>query len=292
MISILPLMLAALIAGQAAPPAEPSQALAFDQTVPAARGTRISVKNPAGEIIMRTWDRDAVRVTARHNARARVGLRTADNTIWVAGGGMGAIDYDITVPSWMPVKVSGHYNYIELNGMGSEVSAENVRGDIDIKGGRGFITATSIEGRIAISGTQGKVTATTVNEHLTVDNATGELSVESTNGNITLTAIKSSAVRVSALNGTVRYSGPLADQGRYGFVTHNGSIRLEIQQNPNATFYVRTYGGSFHHGGVNLKPQGEARRGRRNTFVGGTGSAQVEVESFQGSVRVFTAGGQ
>lgn len=288
MISLLPILLTAALA-QAAPQAP---APASDQTVDVAQGTRLTVENQAGEVVMRTWDRNAVRVIGRHNPRTRVNLHQSGGVLQIGNrGGMGAIDYEITVPAWMAVKVSGHYNYIELNGMGAEVTAENVRGDIDIRGGRGFVTAKSIEGKIRISGTQGKVTASTVNDDLAVENAAGELNVETTNGNITLTGIQASAVSVATINGRVIYSGGLADNGRYSFITHNGRIELRVQQNPNATFYVRSYSGSFRQS-VGLKPQGEPRSGRRNTYVGGNGSAQVELESFNGSVRVLQIGQQ
>jgi hypothetical protein len=283
MTSLLPIvaLAAALTQGQA-----PAPAFNFDQTVNVTRGMRISVNNQAGEVIMRTWDRDSVRVQARHNVRGRVNLRTADNAVWISGGGMGAIDYEITIPAWMPVKVTGAFNYIELNGMGAEVSAENVRGDIDVKGGRGFVTVKSIEGKITISGTQGKIDATSVNDDVFIDNAAGEIAVDATNGHITLTNIRADVVGASALNGNVRYTGTIADKGRYNIVTHNGNIRMEVQPTPNATFYVRSYEGGFSQT-VNAKAQGEPRRGRRNVYVAGSGSAQVELESFQGRISIL-----
>ncbi|MDQ3171990.1 MAG: DUF4097 family beta strand repeat-containing protein [Acidobacteriota bacterium] len=292
MISLLPLVFAAALAieSPAAQAAPQAPAPASDQTVDVARGTRLTVENQAGEVVMRVWNRDAVRVVARHGTRARVNLRQTDGVLFINNRGtLGAVDYEISVPSWMPVKVSGHYNYIELNGMGAEVTAENVRGDIEIKGGRGFVTAKSIEGSIKISGTQGKVTAITVNDDLTVENASGELIVESTNGNLTMTGIQASAVSAATVNGRIIYGGSLVDKGRYQFTTHNGRIELRIQQNPNATFYVRTYSGSFRQA-LSLKPQGEPRSGRRNTYIGGNGSAQVELESFNGSVRILGPG--
>lgn len=287
MIATLPFLLAAAFVAQAPQAPAPN----FDQTVNAARGTRLTVSNETGEVVMRTWERDAVRVTARHMSRARPTVRTGEGVISIGSGGTGAVDFDITVPAWMPVKVSGLYNYIELNGLGGEVSAENVRGDIDIKGGRGFVTAQSIEGKVSISGVQGKVSVTVVNESVTMDNITGDVVIDSTNGNVTLTNINAASAEIGTVNGTIRYSGPIADKGRYTFVTHNGAIRLGVQPNPNATFYVRTYGGSFGQT-VGLKSQGEARSGRRNTFIGGNGSAQVEIESFNGSVRISPMGSQ
>lgn len=292
----LPMMMAAaLMVGappQATAPQAPGPAPNFDMTVSVNRGARLTVSNDAGEIVMRTWERNSVRVMARHASRNKPTVKSDENAVFVGGSSMGATDFDITVPSWMSVKISGHYNYIELNGLGGEINVENVRGDIEIKGGRGFVTASSIEGKINISGTQGKVTATTVNDHLVVENVTGDVVADTTNGNITLNGIRANSVEASSVNGTMIFSGPLADKGRYSFVTHNGAIRLAVQPNPDATFYVRTYAGSFSHPGVNLKAQGQPREGRRNTFVGGNGSAQVELESFNGGVRVMAAGGQ
>ena len=54
-----------------------------------------------------------------------------------------------------------------------------------------------------------------------------------------------------------------------------------MQQNPNATFYLRSYSGSFRQ----RSPQaaGGAEERRRNSYIGGNGSAQVELESFNGA---------
>lgn len=287
MMSLVSVMVVAALSAGVQAQAQAPQTGDLDQTVTVARGARLNVENRAGEVIMRVWDRDAVRVVARPSARARANVRQAENIVWVTGRGLGSIDYEITVPSWLPVKVTGHYNYIQLNGMGAEVTAENVRGDIDIRGGRGFITAKSIEGHIRIDGAEGKVSAIAVNEHVTIENASGELTVDATNGNVTMTGIRATTVSVGALNGTVRYEGIFADKGRYSFTTHNGSIILQVPPAPNATFYVRTFEGSFRQD-LNLKPQGEVREGRRQTYVSGTGSAQVEIESFNGGVRLIT----
>ena len=48
-----------------------------DRTVTVTKGTRLSVNNDAGEVVLRTWDRDSVRVQASHNARTTIDIQTA-----------------------------------------------------------------------------------------------------------------------------------------------------------------------------------------------------------------------
>ena len=108
----------------------------------------------AGEVVIRTWDRDAVRVQARHRERAKVSIRpsAAQLSISSDSGAMGSTDFEISVPTWMPMRVSGTFNFITVEGAQSEVVAETTRGDVVIKGGSGAITAKSIQGEVIVEG--------------------------------------------------------------------------------------------------------------------------------------------
>src|SRR5690348_2252291 len=80
-----------------------------DQTVPAPRGTRLAVDNYAGEVVVHAWDQDSVRIQARHNNRTKVNVRTSPSAISVeadaTSGPAGSVDYEITAPAWMPLKI-------------------------------------------------------------------------------------------------------------------------------------------------------------------------------------------
>ena len=52
-------------------PAGRQEAPKTDETVAVQRGGRLSINNFAGEVIVRTWDKDAVRVVARHQSRTK-----------------------------------------------------------------------------------------------------------------------------------------------------------------------------------------------------------------------------
>jgi hypothetical protein len=88
----------------------PNRAADTDETVAVTKGTRLSVNNFAGEVQIRTWDRDSVRVQAFHSRRSTVSVKPGSSALVVTSSGMsGAIDYDISVPAWMPVKIEGTY---------------------------------------------------------------------------------------------------------------------------------------------------------------------------------------
>jgi len=266
-----------------------------DQTVPVTRGTRLTVDNHAGEVVIRTWDKDALRVQARHASRTRVNVRTTPAGVRLSGssqtGPPGSIDYEITAPAWMPMKIEGQYIYVTVDGAQSEVVVETVRGDIVLKGGSGTISAKTIEGEITVDGARGKINLSSVNQGIKVTGAGGEITAESTNGSISLTRIQASAVDVATVNGDVSYEGTPADNGRYSFSTHNGDITMTVPETANASFSVRTYNGEFNTS-LSLKgpDKSELRRGKRATYTLGTGSAEVEMESFGGAIRLRRAG--
>ena len=102
-----------------------------------------------------------------------------------------------------------------------------------------------------------------------------------------MTGIDSKSVDATTVNGTISYEGRLADGGHYAFGTHNGDVLLGVPENSNATFTIRTYNGSmssdFTLQGYN---RDDARRGRRVTATLGNGSADVNLETFGGAIRL------
>ena len=164
---------------------------------------------------------------------------------------------------------------------------DTVRGDVIVKGGSGIVTAKSVEGEVQIANARGKISASSVNEKVTIKDSSGDISAETVNGSITMTGIDSKIVDASTVNGTIVYEGKLVDGGHYTLGTHNGDLLLGITEPANATFTIRTFQGSvsteFTLAGYNAA---DARRGRRVTATLGNGSADVNLETFGGSIRL------
>ncbi|HEY2433053.1 MAG TPA: hypothetical protein VGI12_10305 [Vicinamibacterales bacterium] len=282
------LALALVLAQGATPRSGPPQT---DEMVPVQHGARLLVNNFAGDVIIHSWNKDSVHVVARHQGRTRVDIRPTSAGLAISAsatmGPQGSVDYEITAPVWMAVRVEGTYDFVTVDGMQGEVFANTVRGDVTIKGGSGLVTAKSVEGEVHVEGTRGKVVVSSVNEKIVITDTTGEISADSVNGTITMTGIDSKSVDASTVNGTIVYEGRIQDGGHYGFGTHNGDLLLGLPDAVNATFTIRTYQGSFS---TELPLEGVTRsdlqRGRRVTTALGNGSADVTLETFGGSIRL------
>jgi DUF4097 and DUF4098 domain-containing protein YvlB len=264
-----------------------------DQAVDVSRGMRLVVESLAGAVMVRAWDKNVVRVQARHGTATQVTVRTLKSTVSVHSdsntGPTGRVDYDIDVPRWMPVSIEVTYDDITIEGTESDVSVETVRGNITIKGGRGSVKAESVEGKIIVEGVKGRLEASSVNDLIRIDDAIGEIAVETTNGGITLSRIQSSMVEATTVNGSITYGGTVADDGHYSLSTHNGDILVSVPDRSNLTLDVRTYNGSFKSE-LPVKGNASPRRGGHGLYTLGTGSARMELESFGGSIKVRDAG--
>src|SRR5215212_7781348 len=119
-----------------------------DQTVQVAKGTKLDINNFAGDVAIKVWDKDAVRVEVNHSDREVVDIKPGDQTLSirsrsVRGGPPRSLDYTITMPKWMAVSVSGTYADVTMDGVGADVTVETTRGDINVTGGSGVITLKS-----------------------------------------------------------------------------------------------------------------------------------------------------
>jgi len=266
-----------------------------DQTVTVTRGTRLLINNFAGEVTVRAWDRDSVRVQARHASRAKVNLKTDATGLRVSSsaphGAPGSIDYEINAPTWMSIKVDGQFNFVTIEGTQAEALVETVRGDVVVKGGNG-VTAKSVEGNITVEGGKGKINVSSINQGITIRGTSGEIYAETVNGPIALSGIDASSVEASTINGNITYDGAAVSNGRYRLTSHNGTITVAVPESSNVTFAVRTYNGGFNSS-LPVKGDGDARevqKGRRVLFTLGNGSAEFELESFSGGIRLRKPG--
>jgi DUF4097 and DUF4098 domain-containing protein YvlB len=271
-------------------PGGPEGSPRTDQTLDVTKGTRLVLSNNAGEVVVRSWDRDQVRVQATHNDRDRVDMQTADMTLRIRArasrGPSSLVDYQVTVPRWMPVNLSGTYLEATIEGTTGEVNVETVHGNVRVVGGSGSVVAKSIEGIITVEKASGKVQATTVNEGIRLSNVSGDVSADTTNGDIVIENAQTTSLEASTVNGDVTFNGTMRDGGTYRITTHGGDIRLGLGGASNATVFVRTFQGDFSADFPIQLPEGQSSRGgsKRFNFTLGSGSARIEAQSFNGDI--------
>src|ERR671913_550639 len=274
-------------------PGGPESGPGSEKTVDVTKGTRLVLSNQAGEVVVRSWDQDRVRIQASHGSRETISAETTDNTLRIrttratgSRGPGGLVDYQITVPRWMPVNLTGTYLDATIEGTQAEVTVETVHGNAKVTGGNGAVSLRSVEGVITVDKASGRVQATTVNEGIRITNVSGEITAETTNGNIFIDSATTSNLEAFTVNGEVTFNGTIRDNGAYRLGTHNGDIRVGLGGANNATVFVRTFQGDFTADFPVQLPEGQnARSGsKRFNFTLGNGSARMELQSFGGDI--------
>lgn len=268
-----------------------------DQTVQVAKGSKLDVNNFAGDVNVKVWDRDSVRVEVTHSDREAIDIKQDEQILRIRGrslrgGPPRSLDYTITVPGWMAINVNGTYADVTLEGVGGDVAIETTRGDIKVRGGSGFISLKSVQGDISLEKAKGRVEVRAVNEGMHLVDINGDLSAETTNGSIILDRIDSGNVDLYTVNGNISYDGPIKDRGVYRLTTHNGIIAMPVAERVNATLTLRTYNGSIRSSFQLTSPSGDdaQKRNKRMTVTLGNGSAHVELESFGGAISLRRPG--
>jgi hypothetical protein len=255
-------------------------------------GTRLNLFNFGGQVEVKAWPRDQVRIHADHTPMTLIEIQRKGPALMVSSRARQApartVHYAIQVPAWISLNLSGINNDVSVEGVDGEVLVETVRGDVSVKGGKGLVSLRSLEGSVRVEGARGRVQASSVNEGVIVLDAIGDVVINTVNGNIVMGRIVSDLVEASSANGDLVWEGEFKRSGRYQFGTHNGDIVVVTKNRPNATVSVETFSGDFESTyPVELR---RTRRGQGMNFTMGDGSAIVGFESFQGAIRLLQAG--
>ena len=259
----------------------------FEKILPAARGTSLDLRLFGGEIAVRAWARDEVRIRATHFSTDEIDAAAQGQTITVRArarrGQPHAIDFTIDVPAWMPVAVAGTYLDVSVEGTAAAVTARTVRGDVRVAGGAGEIVLASTEGEVTLEGGHGRASLESVNSAVRANGFEGELVAESVSGTVKLRSVKSASVAASTVSGDIAWDGAVAAGGRYQLATHSGDIDLALPDAASATLAVRSFEGHVHSVLPVKLPDLPARR-KRFTLTLGNGAARIELETFTGTV--------
>jgi hypothetical protein len=294
------------------PLVEEDQRESTDTTLSVPPRGRLELENLSGEILVSAWDRSAMRVQAEHGPRtcvqvdvrpATVTLRTVRRIRIPDPGDLrharvgeieipSRVDYRLTVPRWMSLRLSGVNSRISVEGVDGDVSAEAVTGSVTLRGGRGAIRANSINGGVEVTGVRGSVEAGSVSEGVILRDVEGRVRVETVSGDVDLERIVSDDVEASAVTGDLRYSGVLRPGGSYHLESHSGDLTVILPDHPDVAVSVSTYSGEFRS---SFPVQSKSTftsvrgRGREFDFTLGDGRAELSLESFSGLIRLARA---
>jgi DUF4097 and DUF4098 domain-containing protein YvlB len=270
-----------------------------DTTVPVPQGTRLELDAHMGSITVRTWNRNAIQVSADGESDARrLGIEVR--------GGVARIqrfrgrrsdhpdnmtDYRLTVPAWMDMELSTIGGDISVDNTEGRINMTSVEGNVSVRGGRSFISINSVEGEVTVDGARGRVEANTVDGGIMISNTEGAIFAETVDGDIVMETVSSEDVEANTVDGNISYRGRVVPQGRYRLGSHDGDITLEVPELA-ATVSVSIFEGDFSTCGYPATVNTNQERGttKRFRFTIGSGTARVDLESFDGNIYLIRTG--
>lgn len=269
---------------------------------------RLDVSTYAGDISVRTWDRNEVRLRAEHSRRDRmvverteteVRIRPASWARWAEDFEVAferdevrvhqesprmpsIVDLELTVPATMALDLGGPFTDVTVEGSRAEIAIQVKEGDVVVRGGAGRVNVRAVEGDVTIEGATATVRAITLDGDVTLENVTGDVTVETTDGEIQLDDVRATNIEAYTVDGDIWFAGPIAAQGLYSFLTHDGDITLHLPRDVSARVMLATLDGEFTTDFRVSLPERHA--GRRVNFTLGGGGGQIEIETFDGDV--------
>ena len=180
----------------------------FQKSYRLAQGSRVSIKNISGDVIVKGYDGEAIVVTGYKEGRDRDLLSVED----LSDGSRVEVKvrypercYDCNASVRFEVKVPRTIKY-------DYDAFSSVSGDVEVSEAMGTIRAKSVSGNVNIKEVAGTVQANSVSGEVTVEQASGAVTAKSTSGN----------VRVELL----RLEGSNANRMEFGSVSGNVEVKM------------------------------------------------------------------
>ncbi len=264
----------------------------YDTTFAAGSASSVVIEVWTGEVVVRGWDRNEIRVRADGADGEDLEIeRRGDRISIESGHGQfmgGSVSLELDVPARFNVQAEGMTVPVRVEGVSGYVDVENMSGNVTVLDTRGIVQVETMAGAIRVERSRGNLDLNSAGHAVEVVGAAGEIEIETIGGPISLRNVTSSAVQAESLGGRIEFDGILAPGGSYYFSSHGGMIDLALGPGANATFELDTMMGEIEaeYPGLTLE---SSRRGRMR-FVVGSGGAHVEVETFSGRVRVRERG--
>jgi len=225
------------------------QPMTTDTVLRVAPGVTLSLANLSGDIVVKVWDQNAVRVNIQHDRSDRLVTAIKNGTLKLGvrsfEGAPADVDWNLTVPAWLPLEISGIESEIAVTGMRAPVRAQSMSGDVHVTSCQGPMELNSTEGEVHAEDVDGDITAGSINSAVRLVRVLGGIQAQSVNGDIQMDDVSSAKVSASTLNGRVYYASKFQPRGRYAFSSHNGKIYVGVDKTQPMNVTVSSFNGQL-----------------------------------------------
>ena len=266
-----------------------------ERTVDARPDGRVLITNIAGSVVVSGWDRNEVEVRGNLGRGVeKLDVDASGGTVEIevdyyrnSRGRDADADLEIRVPVGSDLDVEAVSASVEVSGLEGEVAVESVSGSVDVEGRPRSVDVESVSGAIEVRGQAEEVSVESVSGRIRLSGAFRDVEAGSVSGRIELRGEELRRADLSTTSGDIELSSSLAPGAEIEADSHSGSVELLLPPSTSARFEVTTYSGRIDN---DLGPPAEKTSryspGKELEFSLGGGDAEIQIETFSGSVRL------
>ena len=288
-----------------------------DESVTTTADGRVSIDVQSGDVNIRTWDKNEVKVSGELDDDAE-GYEFENE-------GNGRVTFKVRMPKrkWGSWKDDGsklefyipENSNLRFEGVNVDVSANSVKGGSKIHTVNGNVEAKKLTGRIdletvngqiksvdlqgdielnTVNGeiqdvdSQGEIQIETVNGDINTNTAAEELTISNVNGDIDLQLDKVKELEISTVNGDIDLAMSTEVLEKAYITTVGGDADIRFEGQVDADFNIEAHSG----GDITNNLTGDKVKkdkygpGESLKFSQGSGKANIEIDTVSGDIRI------
>ena len=235
----------------------------FQKSYRLAQGSRVSVKNVSGDVIVKGYDGEAIVVTGIKEGRDRDQISIEDNSDG------SRVEVKVHYPERCNCNASVRFEVKVPRMISLDYdSFSSVSGNVDVSEAVGTLRAKSVSGNVSVREVSGTINATSVSGNVTVGEASGAVSAKSTSG----------SVKVDLL----RLEG--ANTNRLEFGSVSGDVEVKMPGSLGAEVEMTTLSGNLETDFPITIEKREFGPGRSARGRVGDGARALKLSSVSGNV--------
>lgn len=258
---------------------------------------RVQIELLSGEIEIKGWDRDEVRVRVDGGDVTALDIKASRKRVRIRGprigrgrrirsGGDLDADVQVSVPRRSRIVAKTTNGTIRAEGVAGTLEFNAANGDIEVRGKPTESRLETINASIDFEGSGSEVDARTVNGNIELKGVAGELFASAISGSIRVEAESLERVELKTLSGSIELAAQLAEDARVHIKSFSGGIEIELPTDTSARFDVQSFSGGIRNELQTTRTSTSGRQGRHLEFTAGEGDGRVTIESFSGGVEI------
>lgn len=267
-----------------------------DETLDADPKGTVTVSNTAGDVVVRGWSRNEVRVVAElgDEVEELEFERSGDEVDVIVkvprrGGRDISSDLTISIPEQSSLRIGSVSADITIIGVYGAQDLSTVSGDVNSEAFAADVEIETVSGDIELQGDnlEAEIELGTVSGDIDVHGVAGKLTLASVTGDLAVVDGVLGRVRLNTTNGDIVFRAGLLESGRLDAETINGKVDINFAGDVSARFTIETFNGRIDNCfGPEAEKTSQYTPGAELIFNEGEGTGRVDINTLNGRIRL------